>query len=98
MSEFEWRRASPITLSPAGLSERSRQLPHSDHLLDEESFLSEGSVPEPFKLSASSPASPRLGAIVEKRGLSELPIGEWGKEDVLAFTWHSIRLWPSESR
>ncbi len=90
MSEFEWRKLADSMVS-GWIIERSKQL-HGDRLLDEESFLSEGSVPEPFELGKLAGILPALGAIVERRGLSELPIGDWPREDVISFAWHVLDL------
>lgn len=86
LSEFEWRKLAENVVS-GWIIERSRQL-SSERIFDETAFLAEGSEPEPSGLGHCAAILPMLGTFVEQRGLTDLPIGEWSKRDVILFVFN----------
>jgi hypothetical protein len=87
LSQLEWRRLAEHLVS-GWIIERSKQL-HADRILDEESFLAEGSTPEPFELGRLASILPALGHMVENNGLTERPIGAWSRDEILRFVWEA---------
>jgi hypothetical protein len=87
LSQFEWRRLAEYIVS-GWIVERSKQL-HADRILDEESFLAEGSTPEPFELGRLASILPALGRMVENNELTDKPIGEWSRDEILRFVWEA---------
>jgi hypothetical protein len=88
LSEFEWRKLAEQMVS-GWIIERSKQM-HAERITDEETFMKEGTAPEPFELGRIAAILPALARLVEHWGLSEQPIGEWERDQILRFLWRAI--------
>jgi hypothetical protein len=88
LSEWEWRQLAEHIVS-GWIIERSKQI-HAERITDEEAFLKKGATPEPFELGRIAAILPALAKLVEHWGLSEQPIGEWERDQILRFLWQAI--------
>jgi hypothetical protein len=87
LSEFEWEKLAEAIIS-GWIIERSKQLT-GERFGHEHAFLAMGQDPEPAGLGHCAVTLPALGQFVEDRGLTDKPIGDWSKMDVLLFVWNA---------
>jgi hypothetical protein len=87
-SEFEWRKLAEHIVS-GWIIARSKQM-HAERILDEESFLKEGSTPEPFELGRIDAILPALAGLIEAWGLGDQAISEWDRDKMLLFLWRAM--------
>ncbi len=90
LSEAEWRKLA-LAIVSGWIQMRSRQLTE-ERFFDEQYFLATGEVPEPFELGACATVLPALGDFVEKLGVTDKPIGDWSKDQILHFVWTAFEL------
>jgi hypothetical protein len=83
LSDQHWRKMAEAFVS-GWIIERSRQLTR-ERLGDEATFLAMGEEPEPASLGPVAAVLPQLGDFVERRGLADMPIGGWGRDDIILF-------------
>lgn len=70
----------------AWIFERSKQVTQS-RVGVERLICTMGSNPEPWELGAVGASLPALGQFVEDHGLTNLAIGQWSRDSVIAFAW-----------
>ncbi len=89
LSAFEWQKLVHAAVSGwiiERVAQASREQIHHDNMI----FVADGDVAyrEVGKMAAVLPA---LGSFVESKGLSDKPIGEWARDDVLTFAWLALK-------
>lgn len=90
LSPWEWGKIAQSLIS-GWIVERSKQM-SLDRGYQEPEFLAMGEEPEPFEVGAFGAILPQLADFIESRGLSDQPIGGWGKLDILHFLWLASKL------
>jgi len=90
LSDFEWNKLTTAVVS-GWIVARSKQLT-AERFWEEESFLAMGEVPEPVQLGVVAAILPGLGDFVAKMNMTDRPIGEWTKEEILLFVWTAAEL------
>lgn len=90
LSDSEWQKLAYSMVS-GWICARSRQLT-IERFGDETFFLATGEVPEPQELGICATTLPALGDLVEKMGLSSVPVTDWAKGKVLLFIWTAAEL------
>jgi hypothetical protein len=90
LSDWEWSKLAYSMVS-GWICARSRQLT-IERFGDETFFLATGEVPEPKELGTCATTLPALGELVEKLGLTAVPIGNWSKGQMLLFIWTAAEL------
>jgi hypothetical protein len=87
LSAWEWMKLCEGAVS-GWIIARSRQLT-AERCGDESFFLATGVEPPAAELGVCAFCLPALGELIAKMGLTDKPIGEWSKREVLLFVWHA---------
>jgi hypothetical protein len=87
LSAWEWMKLCDGAVS-GWIAARSRQLT-AERWGDESFFLATGEDPPAAELGVCAFCLPALGELIEKMGLTDKPIEEWSKREVMLFVWHA---------